>query len=162
MQINNSGLLFKQYTKQDLYKSDKKQAGNERDNINDSIKDKIADAFDYSEAEEQQLNAGINAKIQSGEKLSPKELLYLRKKNPILYTKMMMMDRKREILKQRLKTCKSKKEVNDVIAGEVGMIGKKDPDKELKLKTILNTEKEFKKTEHYKRLPAAPKEQDNK
>ncbi|QHQ63067.1 hypothetical protein Ana3638_21700 [Anaerocolumna sedimenticola] len=104
MLINNLNLLFKQYTKQTLYK-DKKQTGNK----NDSIKDKIADAFDYSEAEERKLNASIAAKINSGEKLTPKELLYLQKKNPILYTKMMMMERKREMLKQRLKTCRSKK-----------------------------------------------------
>ncbi len=157
MLINNLNLLFKQYTKQNLYQ-DKKQTGNK----NDSIKDKIADAFDYSEAEERKLNASIAAKINSGEKLTPKELLYLQKKNPILYTKMMMMERKREMLKQRLKACRSKKEVNDVITGEVCLIGKKDPDKELKLKTIQNTEKEFKKTEYYKNLPDAKKGQDKK
>ena len=159
MKINNSGLLYSQYTKNNLRNNpDKKQTGN----ANDIIRDKINDAFDYSEEEELKLNASIAAKIKAGEKLTPKELLYLQRKNPILYTKMMMMERKREMLKQRLETCKSKKEVNDVIAGEVSLIGKDDPDKELKLKTIQNTEKEFKKTEYYKRLPAIEKEQDKR
>ncbi len=157
MQINNSNILFSRYSKQDqLTNQEKKQKGN----VNDTIKKYLEEAFDYSEEEEQQLNSSISVKLKTGARLTPKEIMYLQKKNPILYMKVMMLQKKREILEQKLKNCKSKKEVNDVIAREVSLIQKEDPDRDLKLKTVLDTEKEFKKTDYYKRLPETKKKQD--
>ncbi len=92
--------------------------------------------------------------------MTPREIIYLQKKNPMLYMKVIMMEKKREILEQRLKNCKSKKEVNDVITREVSLLQKDDPDKDIKLKVILDTVKDFKKTQYYKTLPEREKERE--
>ncbi len=149
MQINSS-ILLAQYTRTEQLTNREKM---QKKDIKESIKKSLEQAFDYSEEEERQLKAGISLKLKTGAGLSPKEIRYLQKKNPMLYMKVMMLQNKREILERKLKSCKSKKEVNDVIAGELSLIRKNDPDRDLKLKVILDTDKKFKKTDYYKRLP---------
>ncbi len=150
MQISNTNILFTGYQGNNILSGqEKKQAKSP----NEMIKEAMDKALDYTEEEENQLNASISQKLKSGAKLTPEEIRYLQKKNPMLYMKILMLEKKREILERKLKNCKSKEEVNDILAREVSMINKDDPDKEMKLKSILNTEKEFKKTDYYKRLP---------
>lgn len=157
MIINNSNNLFTQYSVQER----KNNTGNTlKENMNDMIKKSLEEAYEYSEEEKQQLSASISTKLKSGAKLTQKELAYLQKYDPMLYVKIKMLQKKREILEQKLKNCKSKKEVNDIINVEISLIQKNDPDKELKLKSILDTVKEFKKTDHYKRLPETEKKAD--
>lgn len=150
MQINNSNFGFTRYQgNKQLSVQDKKQLKSS----NEIIKDAVDKAFDYTEEEESRLNESISYKLKTGAKLTPAEMRYIQKKNPVLYMKLLMMEKKKEMLKSRLKNCKSKKEVNDVINKEVSLIKKDDPDRDMKLKAIQEAEKEFKKTADYKRLP---------
>lgn len=136
------------------YDSDK----NQKQLRNSFLKKSLGAAFDYTEEEKKQLNASIARKMKTGAKLTQKELAYLQKTNPVLYTKILMIQKRREMLEQKLKNCKSKEEVDDTIAFEMNSIQKNDPDKELKIKSIQDAEKEFKKTQEYKQLPQTDKE----
>lgn len=71
----------------------------------------------------------------------------------MLFLKMQMLQRSKEMLKRRLKNCKSKEEVNNVMHNEINMIRKEDPDRDMKLKAVLKAEKEFKKSGDFRRLP---------
>ena len=156
MQIKNSNTG--NYRDAVLYGQDKSQT----DSVKDTLRSSIREAFDYTEEKEQQLSNNISAKMKTGAKLTAEELIYLRRKNPILYTKYLMLQKKKEILEKRLKNCKSKQEVNDVINQEISMLQKNDPDRELKLKVIKDTEKEYKQTGRYQRLPDKEKEKNSK
>lgn len=156
MQVSN--IQFPNYrTKDRNYNSEKKKSAKD-----ELLKKSLESVFDYSDAEKQQLNSSISAKAKSGAKLTPREMQFLQKTNPMLYMKMMMLQKKREILEQKLKNCKSKKEVNDVITFEMNLVRDSDPDKELKIKSIQDMEKEFKKTQEYKQLPETVKKTDDK
>lgn len=121
---------------------------------NDLFRKSMEDAYDFTDEEKSQLNSSIMTKMRTGAKFTQKELRYLQKTNPQLYMKILMIQKRREILEQKLKNCKSKKEVNDAITFELSSIRKSDPDKELKIRSIQDTEREFKKTTEYRRLPA--------
>lgn len=155
MQI--SRIQFPNYrTKEHTYNSDKK----EKVDKNDLFRKSMEEVYDYNDEEKQQLNSSITAKMKSGAKLTQRELEYLRRTNPQMYLKIMMLQKKRELLEQKLKNCKSKKEVNEVIMFEMSLVRKTDPDRELKIKSIQDTEREFKKTMEYKRLPEVEKKLD--
>jgi hypothetical protein len=143
-------VLFSIYKSKDQnYTPQKKQ----KQDILNLFKNSVAKAFDFSEKEKKQLDESIAAKIKLGAKLTPKELQYLQKTNPKLYLKIMMIQKKKEALEQKLKNCNSKKEVNEVINTEINLIREKDPDKELKLRAIMDTAEEFKKSDYYNSLP---------
>ena len=156
MQIKNSNTGS--YRDAVLYGQDKKQT----DTVRDILRSSIREAFDYTEEKEQQLSNDISAKMKTGVKLTTEELIYLQRKNPMLYTKYLMLQKKKEILEKRLKNCKSKQEVNDVINQEISTLQKNDPDRELKLKVIKDTEKEYKQTGRYQHLPVRTEEKDSK
>ncbi len=156
MQIKNSNTGS--YRDAVLYGQGKKQT----DSVKDTLRSSIREAFDYTEEKEQQLSNDISAKMKIGAKLTPEELIYLQRKNPMLYTKYLMLQKKKEILEKRLKNCKSKQEVNDVINQEISMLQKNDPDRELKLKVIKDTEKEYKQTGRYQHLPVKTEEKNSK
>ena len=156
MQIKNSNTGS--YRDAVLYGQDKKQT----DSVRDILRSSIREAFDYTEEKEQQLSNDISAKMKTGVKLTTEELIYLQRKNPMLYTKYLMLQKKKEILEKRLKNCKSKQEVNDVINQEISTLQKNDPDRELKLKVIKDTEKEYKQTGRYQHLPVRTEEIDSK
>lgn len=156
MQIKNSNTGS--YRDAVLYGQDKKQT----DSVRDILRSSIREAFDYTEEKEQQLSNDISAKMKTGVKLTTEELIYLQRKNPMLYTKYLMLQKKKEILEKRLKNCKSKQEVNDVINQEISTLQKNDPDRELKLKVIKDTEKEYKQTGRYQHLPVRTEEKDSK
>ena len=64
---------------------------------------------------------------KSGEKLSRKEMNYLRKYNPYMYHQMVRVQQKREALKERLKHCRSKEEAQQAIGAAFSSIHEKDP-----------------------------------
>ena len=69
---------------------------------------------------------------------------------------------KKQAVENQLKNCKSKEEVQEVIDCAIGGIGKDDPDKEYLIAGIREIEKEFKKSEYYKRLPEKKEESERK
>lgn len=143
--------------KDSLFQSKNKQSGKNKY----IIQDPFIKPFDFSKEKENQLASRVAAKMSSGKKLTPDELDYLRRTDPKMYAKYLMMQQRKEILKKRLENCKSKQEVNNVICQEISMINKKDPDREMRINIIKEVEKEFKKTKRYKELPAKPEEEKN-
>lgn len=64
----------------------------------------------------------IMAKLRSGKRLTSQELSYLRLHNPDLYEIAMRVEQARQAFRNRLKSCKSKEEVQQVISGQMEVI----------------------------------------
>ena len=99
------------------------------------------------------MSASIDAKLQSGKKLSQEELNYLQRTNPIMYMRVLRVQMKRDLLEKKLKNCKSKREVEEISMFELGSIRKNDPDKILIIKALQRVVVEFKRTSVYHQLP---------
>lgn len=82
----------------------------------DKIKFKMNYGLDAETEEEakQKLEARIYAKLQSGQKLSSKEMQYLRQYNPVLYMQAVRVEQKRKALENQLEHAKSKEEVQKI------------------------------------------------
>ena len=63
-----------------------------------------------SDDDRAKMDAQILAKLKSGKKLSQKEMDYLRKTNPIMYSHAMRVQRIAETIEEQLKHAKSKEE----------------------------------------------------
>jgi hypothetical protein len=64
----------------------------------------------------------LYAKIQSGKKLTPDEMQYLRQNDPVTYMKVARVQAQREALETQLKSCKSKEEAQDLYLDKVSRI----------------------------------------
>lgn len=111
----------------------------------DKIKFKLSYGLDAENEEEakQKLEARIFAKLQSGKKLSSKEMQYLRQNNPVLYMQAVRVEQKRQSLKQQLEHAKSKEEVQKIATSALGSVRKDDPAKQYVIAAIEETVKEF-------------------
>lgn len=119
----------------------------------DLIRESIQNSYSYTDGQKKQLDTSIETKLKSGKKLTSEEMQYLQKKDPVLYMKVLMMQKKREVLEKKLKNCRSKNEVETVVSAEMNLVGEKDPDRDMKLKVIQDAAQEFKKSAYYERLP---------
>jgi len=128
----------------------------------DKLKEALNPISFDSEEEKRAYEDKIMQKVNSGEKLTPQELSYLRQNNPDMYQKVMRLELKRKAVEQRLKNCKSKKEAEEVISNEISNVSEKDPDRKLILKVIEKTAKEFKKSPEYHVLPNQEEEDKKK
>ena len=88
------------------------------------------DVEKMSEEDRAKMDARIMAKLKSGNKLSQKELDYLRKTNPIMYAHAMRVQRMAEAIEEQLKHAKSKEEADSIISASLSGISKNDPDRE--------------------------------
>ena len=98
-------------------------------------------------------DATIQAKLQSGKRLTAEELRYLKKYNPIMYAHAMRIETKRRAVEQSLKNANSKQEVEEIQFRAMSTISKNDPVKEYMVAAVQDAVKEFKKTTAYKSLP---------
>ena len=64
----------------------------------------------------------IMAKLKSGKRLTSQEMSFLRMHNPTLYEIAVRVERERQALRSRLKECKSKEEVQQVVSGQMEVI----------------------------------------
>lgn len=78
----------------------------------DSILDRISGIEDMSDEDRSKMDARIMSKLEAGDKLSKKELDYLKRTNPIMYAHVMRVQRTAESVKERLKHARSKEEAN--------------------------------------------------
>lgn len=115
-----------------------------------------------TEEEHAQYKNKILAKIERGKKLTAKEMSYLRVHDPVAYQRARRMEQKRMQMEARLKKCKSKQEVEEVVNEAVSNISEKDPDKQAIIATYQEVKKEFKKTPKYRSLPDTKKEAEAK
>jgi hypothetical protein len=113
---------------------------------------------DMTEEEQTAYKNKILAKLESGKRLSAKEMDYLRTHDPVAYQKARRLEQKRVMMETKLKQCKSKQEVNEVVGDAIANISDKDPDKQAIINTYQETVKEFKKTQRYVKLPDTKKE----
>lgn len=130
----------------------------------DKIKFKLNYGLDAENEEEarQKLEARIYAKLQSGKKLSSKEMQYLRQNNPVLYMQAVRVEQKRKVLENQLKNASSKEEVKEIATSALASVREDDPAKQYVVAAIEETVKEFKQSEKYKRLPKTEEQVEKK
>ena len=130
----------------------------------DKIKFKISYGLDAETEEEakKKLEAQIYAKLQSGKKLSSKEMQYLRQYNPTLYMQAVRVEQKRKALENQLEHAKSKEEVQKISTSALASVREDDPAKQYVVAAIQETVKEFKESDAYKRLPETEEQAEKK
>lgn len=100
----------------------------------------------------------IYAKVQSGQKLSPDEMSFLARTNPALYQKALRAQMMRKALENRLKSCSSKEEAQNVFSAAVSSISEKDPDRDIIIAALTQAYKEFRENPGYQSLPETEEE----
>ena len=120
------------------------------------------DVEKMSEEDRSRMDAQITAKLQSGKKLSQKEMDYLRKTNPILYAHALRVQRMAEAIEEQLKHAKSKEEADSIISASLSGISKNDPDREYIYAAVNRISTEFHKSGAYEKLPNTVEEGDKK
>ena len=117
------------------------------------IRDSFRNVENMSDEERAKKDAQIIAKLQSGKKLSQKELDYLRRTNPMLYAHAMRVQRMAEAIEEQLKHAKSKEEADRIISSAMTGISKNDPDKEYMMAAVNRISTEYHKSGAYSKLP---------
>ena len=120
------------------------------------------DVEKMSEEDRAKMDARIMAKLKSGNKLSQKELDYLRRTNPIMYAHAMRIQRMAEAIEEQLKHAKSKEEADSIISASLSGISKNDPDREYIYAAVNRISTEFHKSGAYEKLPNTVEEGDKK
>lgn len=115
-----------------------------------------------SDDDRAKMDAQILAKLKSGKKLSQKEMDYLRKTNPIMYSHAMRVQRIAETIEEQLKHAKSKEEADRIISSSLSVISKNDPDKEYIVAAVNRINTEFHKSGAYNKLPNTMEEANKK
>ena len=99
----------------------------------------------------------IMAKLKSGKRLTSQELSFLRKYNPKLYEIAMRVEQERQALRSRLKSCKSKEEVEQVVSGQMEVIRAMkeagDPAAEYMTAMVEHEVKTLRESSAYAKLP---------
>lgn len=126
------------------------------------IIESVNDVEKMSEEDRAKMDARIMAKLKSGNKLSQKELDYLRKTNPIMYAHAMRVQRMAEAVEEQLKHAKSKEEADSIISASLSGISKNDPDREYIYAAVNRISTEFHKSGAYEKLPNTAEEGDKK
>lgn len=126
------------------------------------ILESVNDMEKMSEEDRSRMDAQITAKLQSGKKLSQKEMDYLRKTNPIMYAHALRVQRMAEAVEEQLKHAKSKEEADQIISSAMSGISKNDPDREYIFAAVNRISTEFHKSGAYDKLPNTIEEGDKK
>ena len=126
------------------------------------IIESVNDVEKMSEEDRAKMDSRIMAKLESGKKLSQKELDYLRKTNPIMYAHAMRVQRMAEAIEEQLKHAKSKEEADSIISASLSGISKNDPDREYIYAAVNRISTEFHKSGAYEKLPNTVEEGDKK
>ncbi len=108
---------------------------------------------DMDEEARKKIDAKIQAKLEAGKRLTAEEMRYLRRYNPGLYAVAMRVEAKRKSVEERLKHAHSKSEVEQILGEALSTINKNDPNYKYLTAAVMDTIKEFKKTDSYRKLP---------
>jgi len=106
-----------------------------------------------NEEDRERYEARIHAKLQTGKRLTPKELRYLQKNNTALYAQAIRIEAKRRGVEARLKCAQSKQVVEEIQFEALSTISKKDPARAYMIAAVKETVREFKQTQKYRSLP---------
>ena len=119
----------------------------------EKIKEALEGTDFKTEEEKTRYENKLSQKIKLGEKLTPSEMSYIQRTNPVMYMRIKRIQMQRELLENKLKRCRSKKEVEAAYNEAISTIHKKDPDKHLLVNAYNNVTKEFKSSREYRALP---------
>ena len=126
------------------------------------ILDKASGTEDMTEEDRAKMDAKIMAKLESGKKLSQKELDYLMRTNPMLYAHAMRVQRMAEAVEEQLKHARSKEEADRIISAATSCISKNDPDRQYIFAAVNRISTEFHKSGAYDKLPNTMEEANKK
>ena len=135
-------------------------AGKTRNEIwQDVIENVIDPTSGMDEAARKNYESKIEQKLKTGKRLTAEELNYLKVHNPELYRTAMRVELSRKALKEQLKNCRSKEEVQQVVSLQMERVSamQKEPDKQYMAAMVNHEVDTFKKTSHYARLPVKRK-----
>ena len=115
---------------------------------------------EMSELERQAYEHKIERKLKAGKRLTSKELNYLRTHNPELYKIAKHVETSRKSLRIKLKNCKSKQDVHNVIQEQFTALRamKNAPAQEYMAAMVQREIRNFKKSSAYAKLPLNRKE----
>ena len=133
-----------------LINTDDKKIASQRELVDHLLNNTGVD--ELSDEKRKEMDTRIMSKLQSGKKLSQKELEYLQRTNPITYAQAMRIQRMTQALEEQLKHAKSKEEVNQIFTNALSRI-KNDPDKEYLMASYNRISEEFRKSKMYHNLP---------
>lgn len=126
------------------------------------ILDKSSGIESMTEEDRAKMDAKIMAKLESGKKLSQKELDYLMRTNPMLYAHAMRVQRMAEAVEEQLKHARSKEEADRIISAAISCISKNDPDRQYIFAAVNRISTEFHKSGAYDKLPNTMEEANKK
>ncbi|SFR81074.1 hypothetical protein [Anaeromicropila populeti] len=115
-----------------------------------------------SESDKEKKCQRIMAKVKSGKRLTSNELAFLQQYYPELYIQAKKYMAEKEAFESRLKQARTKEEVNNLITYELQKCSQSAADPESKMNSVLESAKEFKQTEQYKKLPTQMKKRSNR
>ena len=118
-----------------------------------AIEDFLDPTAGMTDAQRERFIRELYAKIQSGRKLTPDEMQYLRRYDPVTYLKVARIQAQREALENRLKNCKSKEEAQEVYTDTVARIPEDDPARKELMAAYDRAYEEFKESGEYGKLP---------
>lgn len=133
------------------------------DEILQEFKTSLLDpASGMDEEQQKQYEKKIIAKLKSGKRLTPREMSYLRAHNPQMYEIARRVELARQALRERLKHCKSKEEVQQTISTQMEMVKAMDeagdPATEYMAAMVDHEAKTFRESEQYQKLPQSTEE----
>ena len=126
------------------------------------ILDKSSGIEKMTDEDRAKMDTKIMAKLESGKKLSPEELNYLMKTNPIMYAHAMRVQRMAEAVEEQLKHARSKEEADRIISAATTCISKNDPDRQYIFAAVNRIATEFHKSGAYEKLPNTMEDADKK
>lgn len=114
------------------------------------------------EEQQKKYERKIIAKLESGKRLTPKEMNFLRVHNPHMYEVAQRVEMARQALRERLKRCKSKEEVQQEISIQMEIVKTMeqagDPDTKYMAAMVDHESKTFRESEQYSKLPQTTEE----
>ena len=80
------------------------------------IRKSVMEDNELSDEEKAKKEAGILNKLKFGKKLTPEELRYLQKVNPIMYAQAMRVQAMAKAVEEQVKHARSKEEANQIVS----------------------------------------------
>ncbi len=126
-----------------------------------AMEDYLDPTAGMTDAQRERFIKELYAKIQSGRKLTPDEMQYLRRYDPVTYLKVARIQAQREALEKRLKSCNSKEEAQEVYTDAVTRIPEDDPARKELVAAYDRAYEEFKESGDYRVLPNEDSDDNN-
>jgi hypothetical protein len=133
-----------------------------KEEFKEKYKDMLNPASKMSDSEKSTYEEKINRKIKNGEKLSGQEMQYLQMNNPGMFAMVCRIQMQRQALEDRLKSCRSKVEVEEAYCISVSNISRNDPAREPVLAAYSNVIQKFRKSSEYTKLPQTAEDKGKK